>query len=69
MFQVGDKVTAFGCIGVVKQISDNGMFVYVRFNEFDGLVNFNIDGRVTSWHKDVSLKKVVEDDTNQCSRP
>lgn len=57
-FQKGDKVTAFGNIGEVKAISENGMFVHVKFPEFDSLVVFNIDGKFTKWNKNVSLRKI-----------
>lgn len=58
MFQVGDKVTAFGNQGVVHSISSNGMFVNVKFKDFDSLVVFNIDGRLFKWNKKPTLKKV-----------
>lgn len=57
-FKVNDKVKAFGCTGIVKAISVNGMFVHVKFPEFDSLVVFNIDGKLMSWHKKSSLKLV-----------
>jgi hypothetical protein len=58
MFQVGDKVTAFGNKGVVHSISVNGMFVNVRFKEFDSLTVFYIDGKIHKWNKKPTLKKI-----------
>lgn len=57
-FQVGDKVTAFGCKGFVKKLSDNGMFVLVKFPECESLMIFNNDGKLMEWHKKPSLKLV-----------
>lgn len=57
-FQKGDKVTAYGNVGEVKSVSENGMFVVVKFPEFDSNVIFNIDGRHASWCKEVSLRHV-----------
>lgn len=57
-FTKGDKVTAFGNEGVVKNISDNGMFLIVKFNDFESTVVFNKDGRLMKWHKEVSLRKL-----------
>lgn len=56
-FQQGDIVTAFGNRGTVKSISDNGMFVIVKFDDFESTVVFNKDGRLMSWHKRPSLRK------------
>ena len=57
LFATGDKVTAFGNKGVVKSISSNGLFLLVKFEDFDSIVIFNIDGKQTAWHKEASLKK------------
>lgn len=58
MFEIGEKVKAFGNRGVVKSISINKMFVNVKFDNFDSLVVFYIDGKICQWHKKPSLKKV-----------
>jgi hypothetical protein len=58
MFEIGDKVVAFGNEGVVHSISSNGMFLHVKFKEFESLVVFNIDGRLFKWNKKPTLKKV-----------
>lgn len=60
MFQKGDKVSAFGCTGVVKCISNDGHFVEVTFPEAPGTVIFNIDGKLFRWAKEVSLTKILE---------
>lgn len=57
-FSAGDTVTAFGNIGTVKRISPNGMFVEVKFPEFDNIVTFYLDGKYSQWHKEPSLRKV-----------
>lgn len=57
-FSPGDIVTAFGNRGIVKSISNNGMFVIVKFDDFESTVVFNKDGRLMKWHKRPSLRKV-----------
>ena len=56
--QVGDEVRAFGNKGVVKKLSENGMFLIVKFDDFPDPVVFNLDGKLMAWHKKPSLKKV-----------
>jgi hypothetical protein len=58
MFEIGDKVKAFGNVGTVHSFSKNGIFLYVRFKDFDSLVNFRVDGKMFGWNKKPSLKKV-----------
>lgn len=58
MFEIGEKVRAFGNSGVVKSLSKNGMFLEVKFNKVDTTVVFNIDGRLFKWNKVPSLKKI-----------
>lgn len=57
-FLVGDKVKAFGNIGIVKSISTNGMFLEVTFVEAPNTIIFTIDGKIHSWNKRASLEKV-----------
>jgi hypothetical protein len=57
-FKAGDKVTAFGNVGEIKRISANGMFLEVKFAEFDSIVTFRLDGKMSSWHKTPSLEKL-----------
>jgi len=56
-FKIDDNVIAFGNKGVVKGISVNGLFLLVKFEDFESIVLFNIDGRESAWHKEPSLKK------------
>lgn len=58
MFEVGDKVRAFGNIGIIKSISKNGMFLEVKFDKVETTVIFNIDGRMFTWNKNITLKKI-----------
>ena len=58
MFEVGEKVRAFGNIGIIKSISKNQMFLEVKFNNVETTVVFNRDGRIFSWNKNPTLKKV-----------
>lgn len=58
MFQVGDRVRAFGNIGVIKSISKNGMFLEVKFDKVETTIVFNIDGRIFGWNKNITLKKI-----------
>jgi hypothetical protein len=58
MFRIGDRVRAFGNKGVVHSLSKNGMFINVKFCDFDSLVVFYTDGKICQWHKNPSLKKV-----------
>lgn len=58
MFEVGDKVRAFGNTGIVKSISKNGMFLEVKFDKVETTVIFNIDGRMFTWNKNITLKKI-----------
>lgn len=60
LFQKGNKVSAFGCEGVVDSISSNGLFVIVRFPESRDLVVFNADGKLFKWSKKVDLKNLEE---------
>jgi len=68
-FQPGDRVIAlFGNEGKVHSISANGLFLSVKFDNFDSLVVFNIDGRASAWHKEPSIKR-IEDDTERTENP
>lgn len=58
-FEVGDKVRAFGNLGIVKSLSKNGMFLEVKFDNVDTTVVFLIDGKIAKWNKKPSLKKVT----------
>lgn len=58
-FSVGDKVRAFGNVGVIKNLSKNGMFLEVKFDKVDTTVIFLKDGRISSWNKKPSLKKIT----------
>lgn len=58
-FSVGDKVRAFGNVGVVKSLSKNGMFLEVKFDKVDTTVVFLKDGRISFWNKKPSLKKIT----------
>lgn len=57
-FSPGDKVIAFGNVGEVKKISTNGLFVEVKFSDFDSIVTFYLDGKFSKWHKEPSLRKL-----------
>jgi preprotein translocase subunit YajC len=57
-FQKGDKVIAFGNPGTIKNISSNGMFLEVTFDDAPNTVVFTIDGKVHSWNKLPTLKKI-----------
>lgn len=59
-FEVGDKVRAFGNLGIVKSLSKNGMFLEVKFDNVDTTVVFLIDGKIAKWNKKPSLKKVTK---------
>lgn len=55
MFQVGDKVRAFGLDGVVKSIeADDSYSVEVKF-ENDKYTCFTMEGKDCDWHKESSL--------------
>lgn len=58
MFEVGDKVRAFGNIGIIKSISKNGMFLEVKFDKVETTIIFNIDGKMFTWNKNITLKKI-----------
>ena len=60
MFEIGDKVAAFGNRGYIKSISVNGMFLNVKFDDCDNLVVFNIDGKIFRWNKKPALKKIKQ---------
>lgn len=55
-FQVGDKVRAFGCDGVVRctKASYSSYKVEVDFDNIKGIC-FTSDGRYMDWHKEPSL--------------
>lgn len=57
-FHVGERVRAFGNLGTVKSLSTNGMFLEVKFDKIDHTVVFLIDGRIFSWNKKPTLKKI-----------
>jgi hypothetical protein len=67
-FKVGDRVRAFGNVGVVKSISTNGMFLEVIFDKVEHTVVFLIDGRIFRWNKRPVLKK-VKGKINEKSKP
>lgn len=56
-FQPGDLVTAFGCNGVVKKLSDNGMFLEVTLEGAPSTIIFDLDGKLFKWAKCPSLEK------------
>jgi hypothetical protein len=56
-FQKGDKVEAFGCKGEIKSVGVNG-YVTVKFEDCESTVVFKTDGKLMSWHKKASLRKV-----------
>lgn len=58
MFEVGDKVRAFGNTGIIKSISKNGMFLEVKFDKVETTIIFNIDGKMFTWNKNITLKKI-----------
>ena len=58
-FSTGERVKAFGNLGTIKSLSSNGMFLEVKFDNVDQTVVFLIDGRIFSWNKKPSLKKVI----------
>lgn len=57
-FCVGDRVRAFGNLGVIKSLSKNGLFVEVKFDKVDITVIFLKDGRISMWNKKPTLKKI-----------
>jgi hypothetical protein len=57
-FSPGDAVEAFGNRGVVKRISHNGMFLEVTLEGAPSSVIFHTDGKLFSWSKTPSLRKV-----------
>lgn len=59
----GDKVQAFGNIGVIKRISESGDHLIVKFDDCNDLVVFYLDGRLFKWNKQPILKK-VDDEIN-----
>lgn len=60
----GDKVQAFGNTGVIKRLSDNGLFLIVKFDNVEDLVVFYTDGKLFKWNKEAILKKAEEDESN-----
>ena len=62
MFQVGDRVVAFGNRGNVHSLSQNGLFINVKFDDFDSIVVFNTDGKMFKWNKKPILKKVKKNE-------
>lgn len=56
-FQKDDIVEAFGNIGVVQSVGQNG-YLSVKFEDCESLVVFNTNGKLMKWHKNVSLKKI-----------
>lgn len=57
-FKIGDEVEAFGNKGTVHSYSKNELVMYVKFDDFDSLVNFRPDGRLYSWNKKPSVKLI-----------
>lgn len=57
-FKASDKVAAFGCNGVVKKISDNGMFLEVVLEGAPTTMLFQLDGKLFKWSKCSSLEKL-----------
>ncbi len=57
-FAPGVSVTAFGCNGVIKRLSDNGMFLLVKFDDCPDLVVFTLEGKLFSWAKEPQLKAI-----------
>ena len=59
VFELNDRVTAFGVDGVVVSIDEDredGFPIYVNFN---GTLNlFTIDGKYAKWHLEPSLKLI-----------
>lgn len=55
MFQVGDKVRAFGVSGIVNSIDEDDSYpVEVEF-ENDKHASFTMEGKEVEWHKEPSL--------------
>lgn len=54
----GDRVTAFGNRGTIKKISENGMFLIVRFDGVNDDMIFYRDGRLFKWNKKPTLKLI-----------
>lgn len=54
----GDRVSAFGNRGTVKKISENGMFLIVRFDNTEDDMVFYRDGKLFKWNKKPTLKLV-----------
>lgn len=54
----GDRVSAFGNRGTIKKISENGMFLIVRFDNTEDDMVFYRDGKLFKWNKKPTLKLV-----------
>jgi hypothetical protein len=54
----GDRVKAFGNKGTIKKISENGMFLIVRFDDTNDDMIFYRDGRLFKWNKKPILRKI-----------
>lgn len=57
----GDRVQAFGNIGVIKRISESGLHFIVKFDNVEDFVVFYTDGKLFKWNKEAILKKVEDE--------
>jgi len=53
-----DRVTAFGNRGTIKKISENGMFLIVRFDGVNDDMIVYRDGKIFQWNKKPVLKLI-----------
>jgi hypothetical protein len=59
IFQPNDRVKSLtGNLGTVHSISQNGIFLQIKFDDFDSLVVLYLDGRQQSWHKKPFIRKI-----------
>jgi hypothetical protein len=64
-FKVGDKVTAFGLIGEIKDFCGSGdnypIYVEWELGDLNRNDRFTLDGKYISYFKEISLKHWIPD--------
>jgi hypothetical protein len=58
-FQPKDRIKSLtGNLGTVHSISSNGLFLLIKFDDWDSIVILYLDGRQQKWHKKPFIRKV-----------
>jgi hypothetical protein len=58
-FHPEDRVKSLtGNLGTVHSISSNGLFLQIKFDDWDSLMILYLDGRQQKWHKKPFIRKL-----------